>query len=106
MENVNISLVFSFVTGILSLFILITVIRKQFYEILLPKDWLTGLRWIILGSLLVSLIGIVPVLVYQLFRLFSIDNEFLRNVAGVTGSLSRLSGAVLLFLIYEYKKTD
>lgn len=103
MASANSSIVFSLVTGSISLLVLLYVSRKQFYEVLLPSDGLTRLRWIILIMLVVSIIGIVPVLAYQTLRLMGTDSDTLRNIAAITGNLSRLASALLLLMVYHYR---
>lgn len=106
MENTNPAIVISIVISFLTATVLLWVAYKQFYEVLMPRDWLTRLRWLILAMLVVAIVGILPVITYQVCRLLGTENEVLRNVASVLGNLSRLAGAVLLMLIYRYKKED
>lgn len=84
--------------------ILFYVIPKQFFEVLRPKNWLTGLRWYILMLFVFSIIAAIPSLVYQGYRTFGLDAPALRNIASILGNLSNLSTSVLLVLIYNYKK--
>lgn len=106
MENINMSLVISIISAVLSFACLMYVVWKQAYEVLLPRDWLSNLRFIIFVLLVISAIGMLPVIVYQSFRLFGIDSEALRSVASVVGNFSRLASAILLVLIYNYKKVE
>ncbi len=79
-------------------------IRRQFVEVLVPRDSLTQFRWYILGSLITTIVGIMPVMAYQALRMVGIESELLRNIANITGNISRLAGMVLIVLIYTYKK--
>lgn len=106
MENLNVSALISFVIGLVTLLAYIYVTQKQIIETLVPPDWLSGLRRIILAVLLVSVFGLVPVVVYQGCRIVGIDSEVLRNVASIAGRISQLATAILLIGIYEYKKGD
>lgn len=84
--------------------ILFYVIPKQFFEVLRPKNWLTGLRWYILLLFIFSIVSAVPSLVYQAIRTTGSDSSILRNVASILGNLSSLSTSILLVLIYNYKR--
>lgn len=106
MGDVDMIAAISFAISLLSLGALMFVIRKQYYEVLIPRDWLTRLRWIIFSTLLASIIGLVPVIAYQYIRMFGGDSETLRSVATVTGNIGRLASTVLLVMIYTYRKKE
>lgn len=106
MGNINFIVMAGLIPALLCLGCLIYVTWRQAFEVLLPRDWLSKLRVLIFSMLIVSIIGILPVIVYSITRVVGMDSEVLRNIAGVTGNLSRLATAVLLVLIYNYKKAD
>ena len=83
------------------------VIPKQFAEVLRPYNWLTGLRWQILGLFIFSVVSAIPSMTYQMLRSFgNIEADFLRNIASITGNISDLGITILLVLIYNYKQKD
>lgn len=106
MESVNLSILVSLVMSILTLGAYVYVTRRQIIEVLLPKDWLTNLRIIILTILITSIIGIVPVIVFNVCRLYGLESQTLRDVASVAGNISRLATAILLVFVYEYRKGE
>lgn len=92
------------VIGVLSLLALCYIALKQSVEISRPRDWLSGLRWQIFLVIVVSIIGLAPSLMYQYFRTIGIEADVLRNIATITGNVSRLANVILLLLIFSYKK--
>lgn len=75
-------------------------------QVLLPKDGLTGLRYIILSFILAALIFSIPSIVYTSCRLLGFEYEWLRGVVNVTGGLSRIAAPILLVLVFEYRDSD
>lgn len=81
-------------------------IPKQAIQVIRPRDWLTGLRWIILGSLVTTVIMLVPVAVYNGFRAYGNDYRVLRRVAGTSSNIQRISGLVFTVAIFKYRKRE
>lgn len=106
MQNIDIKLVADLMLNVASLCIYIYCGSKQWAEAVLPRDWLTRLRWIILGALIMAAVSVVPVIVYQISRIFGVDSDTLRSIAGTGGGLSRFGGALLLLLIFTYKRSE
>jgi hypothetical protein len=79
---------------------------RQLEEVLRPRDWLTRLRLIILGILLISLLTSVPSLLYQYYRTIGQEHVLLRNVSTVTSNISKLGLTVLLVLVFTYRKRN
>lgn len=104
MTDLNPSVIFSFIIALAALFVMAYLIPKQMTEVLRPKDWLTGLRWQILLTLIASIIGLIPSVVYLALRSMGIESEDLRSVATIAGNLSRLANVILLVMIFNYKK--
>lgn len=105
MNDLNWYALVSLIIRVLSIgIILFYVIPKQFFEVLRPKNWLTGLRWLILLLFIFSVISAIPSLAYQFLRTIGDDSPLLRNIASISGNLSNLGTSVLLVLIYNYKK--
>lgn len=104
MNQFNTDVALSFTIAFTALFVMVYLVPKQMKEVLSPKDWLTGLRWQILLTLVFSIIGLVPSVVYLGFRSFGIESEDLRSVASIAGNLSRLANVILLVMIFNYKK--
>lgn len=92
------------VIGAIAFLIYVHITYKQFTEVLRPKDWLTRLRWLIFGILLVAIFGFIPSLTYQFLRTIGVESDSLRNIATIAGNISRLGGAILLELVYNYKR--
>lgn len=82
------------------------IVPKAFKQVLRPRDWLTGLRWQLLGMFSFSILASVPSIVYQIMRTNGMETEVLRNVASVSGNLSFLGISILLVMIYNYKEKE
>lgn len=82
------------------------VIYQQAYEVWVPKDYLTKLRWLLLILPVIAFIATAPVVAYNTHRLFHIENETLRNVASQTGNTSRLATGILLVTIWRYRRKE
>lgn len=104
MASASISIIISLVIGIMTLCAYLYVLRKQILQTLVPRDWLTNLRKALLGLLLLAIFGLVPTIAYQALRLYGGDSELLRNVASVSGNISRLTTAMFLIYVYEYRR--
>lgn len=102
-DSVNLNALTGLVIGIITIVVYIHVCFKQLYEVTKPPDWLTRLRWLILLSLMTAVVGFAPSLMYQFLRVFHQESEGLRNVANITGNISRLAGAVFIELVFNYR---
>ena len=108
MEDNNISIIVSLIIGLVSLAAYMYVSSKQAVEtyIIRNSDKLLQLRLILLFTLTITIVGIVPALIYQWLRLQGVDSEAMRNFANICAQISRLSTAVALVLIYNYRKEE
>lgn len=106
MNDFNLNLTITFSIALLALLVLAYLVPKQMLEVMRPKDWLTGLRWQILGVLVVSIVGLVPSVVYLALRNMGTESEALRTVAGISGNVSRLANAILLVMIFSYRRKE
>lgn len=105
MNDLNIYVLIGLIIRIVAIgYIVLYIVPKQFFEVLRPRNWLTGLRWKILFFLLFIVLTAVPSLTYQGTRLHSVSVNSLQNLSSVTGNLSYLGLAVLLGMIYNYRK--
>lgn len=96
---------FAFANGLVCLLIYAFFLTpKQIIEVTEPKDWLTRLRWIILGILVLSVVSSLPSVLYQFYRMIGEEHPLLRTVATVTGQISKTCTTVLLVLVYTYKR--
>lgn len=86
--------------------ILFYIIPVAIMQVFRPKDWLTGLRWQLLGMFSFSILASVPSVVYQVMRTNGMESELLRNISSVTGNLSFLAISVLLVMIYNYREKE
>jgi len=103
----NIYVLIGLVLGSISVLALIFyLIPKMLKEVLLPKDWLTNLRWSVLSLLILVTTMALPSLVYRLLRFIGIEAEALRNVASVTSSISYLGLVIVLVFWFKYKRKD
>jgi len=92
------------VIGIVSFVILCYVAYLQALETSRPSDGLTGLRWRIFAIIAISIVSLVPALMYQYFRTIGVESEGLRNVATITSRISSLATIVLLLDVFRYRK--
>lgn len=106
MNDLNFNALTGLLISLVSLAALLYVAYKQTFEVLRPKNWLTGLRWQIYALLIISIVGLIPAITYQFCRVIHVQAEFLRSVATVTGALSRLGNAVLLVMVFNYRKKN
>lgn len=98
---------FALINGIVCLLVYAFFLTpKQIFEVTRPKNWLTRLRWIILSILVISVLTSIPSVVYQYYRTFGHDSEFLRNLATITSQISKTCTTILLVLVFTYKKRD
>lgn len=105
-NDINYAAGFSFLTAFTALFVLAYLAPKQMAEVVRPRNWLTTLRWQILMILIVSIIGLIPSVVYLGLRTWGIENELLRNVSTVTGNISRVANVILLLMVFKYKRKE
>lgn len=86
--------------------ILFYIIPVAIMQVFRPRDWLTGLRWRMLGMFAFSITASVPSVIYQIMRTYGIESELLRNISSVTGNLSFFGISILLVMIYNYKEKE
>lgn len=96
----------SLLVGAFSLSILLYVAYRQIKESIRPRDLLTGLRFLILSVLLLSIFSATPSMAYRYIRATGRENQTLRNVATVTNTISQLGTATLLLMIFNYRIRD
>src|ERR1700749_4906883 len=104
MNDLNLNALSGLIISLVSLVALLYVAYRQTFEVLRPKNWLTGLRWQIYALLIISIVGLIPAIVYQFCRVINVEANFLRNVATITGAFSRLGSAILLVKVFNYRK--
>jgi hypothetical protein len=80
------------------------IIGVQWREVLKPKDWLTGLRWFILGSLSISAIALAFPAIYLFYLSLGNDSQTLRQVISLISGVHLISSTVLLVLIFTYRR--
>lgn len=86
--------------------ILFLVLPRAIIELLRPHDWLTGLRWRLLGVFVFTILASVPSVIYQILLVYGIQSDILRAVITITGNLSFLGFAVLVLMIYNYRRKE
>lgn len=79
---------------------------RQFREVIRPKSWLTGLRLLILLTLVLTTITFIPSIFNLYFTAIGERYEVLRTASVLIGSLNLVGSTVFLVLIYTYKKKD
>ena len=73
-------------------------------EALRPTDWLTKLRWRIFLVVFITVITLIPSLVYQILRLYGFDSPEIRNIVTITSKINALATFLLLIGIFFYKR--
>lgn len=106
MEKLDLSIIYPLIGLLIYAGCLIYVLAKQAYEIWVPVDWLTRLRWYLFGLIVVSFLATIPVIAYQCFRLIGAENELLRDIANWTGNTARLATGILLVMIWRYRREE
>lgn len=79
---------------------------KQFREVMRPKSWLTGLRVLILGTLIMTTITFIPSIFNLYFTAIGERYEVLRTASVIIGSINLICSTVFLVLIYTYNRKD
>lgn len=82
------------------------LVPRQTREVLRPLDGLTGLRYQILGILLLITLTLVPPIVYQFFISLGHEYEVLRNVSSIVGGVNLVGLTVLFVMVYIYRRKD
>lgn len=107
MNDINLNALIGFIIRVIAiLYLTLFIFPKQIREVFRPKSWLTGLRQRILALILFIILTGAPSVMWQFCRAFNIKAPFLQNLTTITGNLSYLGLAVLLGLIYSYRKKD
>lgn len=71
-----------------------------------PRDWLTPLRYRILAAMVLTVLTIVPSLIFQILRYYGIESGELRNIVTITSRVGGLLNLFLLYSIFTYKRKD
>lgn len=77
---------------------------KQLKEAVRPSDWLTGLRYLILGILVLTVVTFIPSIIYLLFLALGQELGTLRQVSSVVGGINLVGTTTLMVLIFTYRK--
>lgn len=75
-------------------------------EAMRPKDWLTPLRYRILAAMALTVLTIIPSLLFQVLRLYGYESEELRTLVTVTSRVGGITNVFLLYSIFNYKRKD
>lgn len=106
MNELNFYIAFNLVFGFVLLLGYLYLSLLQIREVVRPRDWLTGLRVRILIILLLTIITLIPSLVYQGVRLTGDEAGLLRDIVTVTSRISTLCTLVIMVSIFKYRKKD
>lgn len=79
---------------------------KQFSEVIRPKNWLTGLRLLILATLILTTVTFIPTIFNLYFTAIGQRYEVLRTASVLIGSVNLIGSTVFLVLIYTYNRKD
>jgi hypothetical protein len=79
---------------------------RQFGEVLRPVDWLTKLRWWILGILILTMAALIPSIPYQYFIATGQEYDTLRNISSIAGGINLIGSTILMVLVFTYKRED
>jgi hypothetical protein len=104
--SIDLNAFFGLLVGLTTIAAYVHVTFKQSAEVTRPRNWLTGLRWLLLATLVIAVLGYVPSLVLLGLRTFHIESPVLRSISTITGQVSRLGGAVLIEAVYNYKRKE
>lgn len=107
MENTNFYVVIGLAVSIFTtLGMGFYLIPKQIAELKRPRNWLTPLRQVIFILLVISVLGSMPTIMYQIVRAMGGEIDWLRNAASISASVSRLSTFMLMVYIFKFKAPD
>lgn len=79
---------------------------RQFREAIRPRSWLTGLRYLILGTLILTTATFIPSIFNLYFTSIGERYEVLRTASVLIGSVNLVGSTVFLILIYTYRRKD
>lgn len=79
---------------------------KQLVETLRPNDWLTGLRWLILGLIILIAVTLIPPMVTQYYMSIGESYDVLRNFSSIIGGINTIGVYTLLVLVFTYRRRD
>jgi hypothetical protein len=105
MEIVNGSAFWALILVVVCLMIFAYITKEQIIEITNSvKDWVTPYRWLVLVFEVVTIVTLVPVVMYLYYRTIGVEDASLQNLAAVSGQLSRLTISITFLLFYVTRK--
>lgn len=104
MGDTNLPSLFSFIlTVLITLATALYLVPRQIKQVMRSRSALTPVRWTILAMLIMGILGAFPTMVYQFIRFVGLELLWLRDVATISSSISRLSFFVLIIVIVRIR---